>query len=408
MIAAYPSIYQEFVGGELWPAINGLPLLVDESDSLTPSSLSIQWAMNELVAKRPDLDGEFLPIRILDDRALCFRRDSADRLYELSLSGDSGPVNLNLTFKEYLAKFEKTKAYAFGQLKHIENKFFPDNEHATRKEFDRRNIRGTPRKKPDEWKLIRSCIHDRVVSILAYKVNRRAAALEVDVFLASDHPDYERWNSIKASITLLFSEAHKFGIPPRILFTKGKKRSKIPNHIIACIHSLGRPSPKKSDVLEPSDTIELLIRLLGIPENVMGQIRSDQQISLGGLCYLVANRIWSPISIAFTIATVADYRRLLIGESVIEENPILFLEYINRACNAISVDFFLEKLRHDPKRISHDGTGSTSVDFSVTATGTIRILLSDPCEIPWLLRDSGASKPFNIDPVKTISIPDYP
>ena len=114
-----PSSYRGYLDVNFWPVINGLPLLVDEPASREFSKASLQWGADYLAEKRPDLAGQYIPIRFVDECALCFRRGGSDELYEIDLNSSEAPIDLNLCFSKY--KNDETSEVKYWQVNRPEH-----------------------------------------------------------------------------------------------------------------------------------------------------------------------------------------------------------------------------------------------------------------------------------------------
>jgi len=391
MIENFPSSYRNYLQANFWPMINELPLLVDEPDSLVPSEASLQWGLDYLFKKRPDLAGQYFPIRFVEEYALCFRLDGGEELYEIDLNSSETPIKLGLSFSKYKNDYEIKQEYLLRQIEHIENKYF--NIRNNDKIYDRQKVKTAFLKgkksvelKKKYWNLVRSCVHDRVVAILNYKVETRAFKIAVDVFLTSDHPDYEKWNSLKSSISLLFCEAHKQGIVPRLHFLQSSDGpNKIPAEILDCFKDLGLEPPEtKQGLLQEKDTLRLLTALLGLSRELLEQVEQDPDLSLNGICYLLANHIWSPLSLGYILQTTALRAELLFGKYEIERNTFLYSELLAIGANAIIMEFLLKKIRHDPDRIEHEE--EAEVHFKpVYKQSMVRLSFEEEIMLPWVM-----------------------
>lgn len=371
--------------------INGLPLLFDEHESQKPSEASLQWGIDYFSKKRPDLAGQYLPIRFVEGRALCFQLEKGDNLYEIDLSSKESPIDLRLTFSKYSNDYERKQEYFISQIERIEEKVF--NGRNKDKIFDRKKAKATLLKgeksaglKKGHWNLVRSCVHDRIVGIVNYKVETRSFKITVDVFLTSDHPEYEKWNSLKSSISLLFCEAHKQGIGPRLQFMQSSNGpKKIPAEILDCFKDLGLKLPDtKQGLLEEKDTLHLLTALLGLSSELLEQVEQELDLSLNGICYLLANNIWSPLSLGYILQTTALRAELLFGKYEIEQNPFLYSELLTVGANAIILEFLLNKIRHNPDRTEHEEVAE--VHFKPAyEQGWVRLSFEEEIMLPWVM-----------------------
>jgi len=391
-----PKSYLKFISEHEWPEINNLPFLFNENEALEPSEDSIQYWQDYILHERQDLQYLIIPIRVFDNLLLCFVDGKEDNLFELDLTDtESKLIDLKITFQEYAKRQQQHQRNLKRQLGYIdtkvfsaENKFLYNRSKAKRSSEQLNKIK---RAKNSKIITTRSCVHDRVVALISYKVSKRELEISVQTFLASDHPNYEKWNGLKAALSLLFSEAHSIGIPPDIGFQSKLFNKKLPFEIRQALKELKIEEKSKIryinnkieyQVLSSDTLVDLLIRLEKISNTLLKKIEDDENLSKSGICYLLINHIWSSFSIEYIISKVEHSQKLLFGKIQIEENPLEYFDFLNHGKALVLIESFIQKLQFNEKALKTDGHNGNSFEYSFTKDG-ILFSFNKPVEIIW-------------------------
>lgn len=342
----------------------GLPILGIQDDYSLDSVLGATTALR---LSRPDMS-QYAVIRLLDNRALCLDiekgNDDDSPLAEIHLyDSNIPPKQVHSSFKSYIDDHTKTTRRVNGALRRIK-------VHLKRGSSSRYEHSGSsrPGSKPRHWRVLRSCVHDQVVGLTAIKHNEVFNGLEVDVFICTDHPDYEPYHGVKALMMLLFSDGYRNGGTMAIHFTrydhKTKKRvsDRIPIELSNIYKQFGIKINKTSEgVISHDDALRLFSSIVGISPKAQEKInhynQSGRDITLQGVSYLVASRLWTAEEVVWLLNNCHRPESVLFGSDMPEE-WFNYQEALSYGRAAIASTKLLEKLS-----LTNDGNdGSCSVD----------------------------------------------
>lgn len=183
--------------------------------------------------------------------------------------------------------------------------------------------RTSPSFRARDWRVIRSCVHDQVVGLLAFRFNEEFSGLEVDVFTSADHPDYEAGHGSRGLLLLLLSEAYRNGATMEIRFTRydTSARRRVPDRMRVAVSSLaGNFGIKLADgsagVISHDEAVELYAAVVGLKNEVrevVSRYQARGRLTLQGLCYLLGARIWSPEEVSWILLNSARPDAVLFG-----------------------------------------------------------------------------------------------
>ncbi|MBK9300593.1 MAG: hypothetical protein IPN14_08300 [Bacteroidetes bacterium] len=163
-------------------------------------------------------------------------------LVEINMSESEQPIEVHKSFKQYIDESEKSKTAIKEGLNRVRQLFEKDKKLKNYSHDD--EAKRIPFKARD-WKIVRQCVHDFITGLLAFRHNERINGIEVEVFLTSDHSNYEQGHGLKAALVLLFSEAHKNGSSLCLKFSINS----IPQSILRFCEKASIPLTQK--IMEP-------------------------------------------------------------------------------------------------------------------------------------------------------------
>jgi len=321
-----PSSYTNYLKNSNNELVFGLPILGVQDTYLLDSVLGATAALR---LNRPDLS-QYAVIRVLDDRALCLdinNGNSADApLVEVNLNDTSMvPERVHASFKSYIDDHDRTTRRVQGAIRRIKS-------HMKRGAWERYEHSGTARlgSKPRHWRVLRSCVHDQVVGLTAIRHNENFNGLEVDVFICTDHPDYEPGHGVKALMMLLFSDGYRNGGTMAIRFTrddhqtKSRVPDKIPVEISNLCNQLGIKIEKPLEgIITHEVSLILFASIVGLTREAIKKINHYYQlgrdITLQGVCYLVASRLWTAEEATWLLSNCHRPEAVLFGSDMPEE-----------------------------------------------------------------------------------------
>lgn len=338
--------------------INGLPIL---GLFLNFGLTSVIGATAHLRKKRPDLPKSLIPIRLLDVRALCLDLENGAvddaPLVEVNLEEKgTPPVQIHPSFKEYIEGGEKTKRRiqeAFEQIR----KCREDTERKRERKFE--HLKSVFHPRAEDWRPIRSCVHDEVVGLCALKYDPLKDALLVAGFIATDHPNYEKGHGIRNLALIVVSDAYKTGSSMRIIFGKAIfdrdgiyrrfQPQEIPNELVRLAEECGISfeNRDKGEIL-PEEAISLYSELLEIPSDVKQKIDKLQGtgLTLQAFCYIIASNIWTKEEAIWLLYNHPRPEGILLGKDL-PENRFFYLESLDYGRAALAVSRLKQKIFTD-------------------------------------------------------------
>ena len=315
----------------------GLPATYDYS--------SILGATAALRTVRPELLN-YLVIRAVEDRLLCLDLENGSiqdaPLVEISMSDPNFPIQVHPSFKQYIEDSDRSKLSIEAGLNRIKQ-LFESNKKL--KSYSHNSESKKIPFKARDWKIVRQCVHDYITGLLAFRHNERINGLEIEVFLTSDHSDYEQGHGLKAALVLLFSEAHKNGSSLCLKFLNNS----IPLSILKLCEKTCIPlSQKNIGMIKHEESILIFSYLMGVDSTLISELKkisTDESFSLQGICYLVACKIWDVEQIKWVLFNSPRPLDTLFGK-IHPEDFYQFDISISYARALISVDFLSRKLQN--------------------------------------------------------------
>ena len=367
----FPKSYREFLLIKGEEKINGLPIyglpfkLPESSNawelSIFFEKLPLIQATEILRFHRPDLPKSLVAIRLLDVRALCLDLQNGTEedcpLVEVNLKEKDKPPNqVHPSFKKYLEEGEKTQKRIQEALEQL-RKCREDTERKRKKKFEHLKSEFHPR--AEDWRPIRSCVHDEVVGLCALKYDPLADALLVAGFVATDHPNYEEGHGIRSLALAILSDAYKSGSSMKIIFGKaifdkngvyrGFQPTRVPEELVKLAEEYGISfSNSYQGVILPSESTGLYTQLLNIPPNVKQKIFELQRtgLTLQAFCYIIGSNIWSREEAIWLVLNHPCPEGTLLGKDF-PEDRIFYLESLSYGRAALAVSRLKQKILVD-------------------------------------------------------------
>ena len=325
-----PKTYRRFLEEKGSGSARGLPIL---GLPLAADQTSVWGATTYLHTRRPDLGSGLVVIRILDDRALCLDlrhgTDDDAAMVKVSFLDRTLPISVDSSFPDYLDSADEQNRQVQVWLDRI-------NEHLllqekAKKPYDHSQTSGRPPFKGHDWRVVRSCIHDHVVGLAAFRHSRRHSELEVDLFACTDHPSYEPGYGSRGLLLLLLSDAHRNGARMSMSFTSGPLQGgdrhlvEVPSEIVRTAYSVDLilPRPKLGRIHE-ADAIELYARLVGVDQMLrdrINQLPDHESLTLMALSYVIGSRVWTSAQTLWLLQNAARPERVLFGLDTPEQRP---------------------------------------------------------------------------------------
>lgn len=298
-----PGSYKRFLIESGSGKINDLPVFG------LPMSLELDsvWGATEFLrSTRSDLPPQYLAIRFMDSRALCLdlrggiKEDAP--LVETDLKANKPPRTVHNSFHRYLNEGQRSERQIKGAFKRIKRHL---QETANKDKKYEHNLTGSkPPFKMRDWRVIRSCVHDQIVGLTAIRYDEEFNGLEVDVFICTDHPNYQPGHGVRSLTILLLSDAYRNGGSMEIRFTRYKhERTKqrvpdrVPPTLYSLVYKLGITfNNAENGIISHSEAVNLYSKIIGLSKEVLETINEHEaagRLTLQGLCYLLSTHIWT-------------------------------------------------------------------------------------------------------------------
>lgn len=329
-----PKTYKDFLlnvgtGIAFGLPILGLPAKYELSSTLGATSI--------LRLTRPDLNN-LLAIRVFDDRMLCLGLTKGNQydapLLEIIISSNEQPKLVHESFIGYLKESEQSKKQVEYALRRIRNLY----TNKLVKEYAHNKKEGKVPFKARDWRIHRCCVHDLVVGLTAFKYSEAFNGIEVDVFITTDHPDYEEGHGTKALMTLILSDAYRNGTSMEVRFTKFDSKEKkrvadnIPKSLLVTLNSFGIKLQKYAHgIITHEESIIIFSSLLGIQEDAKTKIKNlelTNEATLQGVCFLINSRVWTIEQINWLIINAERVKAVIFGRDN-PENRINYSESLS-------------------------------------------------------------------------------
>lgn len=347
--------------------ILGLPASYELSSVLGTTSL--------LRLARPELQN-FLAIRSFDDRMLCLDLRSGNLadapLVEISLNNSDAPINLDKSFAAYLKDSDKSKREIENGLEKLSNLILR-NKKSGRAYKHTDNI--VPFK-ARHWRVHRCCVHDLVVGLTAFRYNESFNGIEVDTFLSTEHPDYEKGHGTKALISLILADAYKNGTSMEVRF----REKNIPQNLLSVLKSFDIKLQNQSEgIISHSESISIFSSLLGLQNDTKEKIQElekAKEATLQGVCFLINSRVWTTEEVNWIIINSPRVNAIIFGRDN-PENRFNYSESLSLGRCALSLTKFKEKVQIS----SEDGTNELEIKITIHLF-VVSSLKS--CSVDWL------------------------
>ena len=286
-------------------ALLGLPIGPD---------LNNAWGATQYLRTcRPDLDPQFLVIRLVEDRVMCIdlrtQSDKESQMVEIACDSTINPEKIDVSFEAFLRR----TAFEDDQTKRI---FDRVDYLLERYKYTYDHVAGGKLPRAHQWRVVRSCVHDRVVGIAALRQNDQTDSTEIDLFEVADHPLYTAGHGIKSLLALVLSDAYKACSSMRLIFKSvhGIRTANVPQDITVFARSCGiNFAQQRSDTIEHEDGASLFAAAVGLSAKTISAIRSKGGLSLESISYLVATRIWTLEEIDWLMAECPSPHVVLFG-----------------------------------------------------------------------------------------------
>lgn len=386
-----PTSYTAFLLERGSALVNGLPVL-GLPVSLDTASV---WGATELVkACRSDLKPDpkyFVAIRLLDTRALCLdlRQEPQDDapLVEVNLDKqDIPPVRVHDSFEKYLEEGNRTQRRIDRMLQQLEKRRTESPEQGG---YDHTEKGKLPR--PHHWRTLRSCVHDQLVGLTALRYKRELNGLLIDVFIATDHPNYEEGHGVSALTMLILSDAYRSGGSMKLTFTRNVNGGKVPDELVnlAAKHGISLKQAAQGEVSHEEAT-NLFAALIGLPSEVQELVCNLQEVgalTLEGLSYIIASGIWTVEEATWILANAPRPEGVLLGTDF-PESRLLYLDSLSYGRAALA----MTRLKQTILLELREGVlpeQQEDIYCLVEPKGNFFILRSNQeIHLPWLIDDS--------------------
>lgn len=305
------------------PHAFGLPFLGlfgEEMDCWT-ATLSLQ-------ACRPELERDLLVVRSYNSHVLCARSPVGAQgeamLVQVDLESDDAPVKTGWSFESYLRSGQRDLQRTERILDRVDWLLAKQ-----RSKYD--HVEGGKLPRANEWRVVRSCVHDRVVGLAGIRQDDQRDATIVDLFEASDHPLYAPGHGLRSLTTLILADAYKTGASLNLVFrnVSGLRDAVVPPALVrlAAEQGIELHNPG-SGMVTHDEGVALFAALSGLSNAGLAKARAlppSARLSIEALSYLITIRAWSPEEAEWILFTVPRPAALLFGEDNVDD-WLLFAE----------------------------------------------------------------------------------
>ncbi|MEK9148767.1 MAG: SMI1/KNR4 family protein [Candidatus Desantisbacteria bacterium] len=347
-----PESYKHFLIELGSTEVNGLPLL----GLPISADLSSVWGATEcLRSARPDLAPAFLAIRFMDSCALCLDlmngiKDDAP-LVEVDLEGSEPPRTVHNSFRRYLEEGNRNKRRVMEALRRIEYHLKTASKN---KRYEHNFVGTKPPYKMRDWRVMRSCVHDQVVGFTVIRYDEEFNGLEVDVFICTDHPNYQPGHGVQALTLLLLSDAYRNGGSMEIRFTRhdskagGRVPDRIPPELLILASEFGIVFCQgKEGIITHDEAVKLYSFIIGFSIEVRKAIdryQTEDRLTLQGLCYLLSTRIWTVEEASWVLLNFPRPEGVLFGADL-PEDRLSYLESVSYGRSALLATKLYNRLK---------------------------------------------------------------
>jgi hypothetical protein len=302
-------------GGQ--PHAFGLPFLSlfgDEMDCWT-ATLSLQ-------ACRPELPKDLLAIRSYKSHLLCVRSPTKARdeamLVQVDLESDRTPIETGCSFEAYIRS-------GLEDLRRTERIIDRIDWLLAKQRSKYDHVEGGKLPRANEWRVVRSCVHDRVVGLAGVRQDDQRDATIIDLFEASDHPLYEPGHGIRSITTLVLADAYKTGASLSLIFRRvsGLREAVVPPGLVRLCQELGIELHNAGGgLVSHGEGVALFAALSGLSAGALDYARvlpSSARLSIEALSYLVTTRAWTPEEAEWILTTAPRPSAVLFGEDHVDD-----------------------------------------------------------------------------------------
>jgi hypothetical protein len=246
----------------------------------------------------------------------------------------------------------------------------------------------------------RFCSQDVVLGLTVVKHLIDRNALEVDVCLISEIPEYEQYSSTRMMLSFLLTEAFKCGGTLEIDFTKNVYNGTVPPEIVDFAEYLKvNLSHVNEGKLSSRESLELFLEMAGFSDGVKNKIIKlsfSGAISATRVCYAINKGLWTMPEIESLILGSPNPGGIFSGEtpSDIRHLYIQDLAYSKAAVFGGYLDRTLlrrDQVTDDTAIELEDDINSISVDFCEQYFAKI-YSSENSIEIPWIVNNEGSIK----------------
>jgi hypothetical protein len=310
--APIPVSVREWLINGTPEVIGGLPLL---GLPIGPDLGNAWGATQYLRTCRPELPTRFLVIRLLGERALCVDiagENEDSPLTQVDCGSFSAPKMLNLSFEAYLQDAATNDEMAHRIFDRVDELLTLLNQRG----YTYDHVKGGKLPRAHQWRIVRSCVHDRLVGIAALRQNDRTEATEIDLFEVADHPLYAAGHGVRSLLMLVFADAYKAGSSMRLIFNNvpGIRRASIPREIIEFAKRAGVSiARQRNDQIDHETGSAIFAAAAGLSPRTISIVQSSTNLSLDSISYLAATRIWTLEEIAWLLDECPNAETVLFG-----------------------------------------------------------------------------------------------
>ena len=249
----------------------------------------------------------------------------------------------------------------------------------------------------------RFCSQDIVLGLTVVKHLIDRNALEVDVCLISEIPEYEQYSSTRMMLSFLLTEAFKCGGTLEIFFTNNVFGGTVPPDIMEYAKYLNVTLNHVSEgMLTSHESVELFLEMAGFSDNVKNRIvelSSNGILSPTRVCYAINKGLWTMPEMESLLLGCPDPGGIFRGDSPVDIRH-LFTQDIAYSKAAV-LGGYLDRalLRRDTVTGStatelEDDVNLVSIEFNEQYFAKI-YTCEEPIEIPWIV---------NSDEITTLDI----
>lgn len=245
------------------------------------------------------------------------------------------------------------------------------------------------------WRPYRFCVRDAVLALTVVRHHRKDNLLEVDLFLTTDIPQFERHSGAKIATLFLLSEAYKCGGTMEIRFTETVWHGRVSEQLFDLAFDYGVELKHVFDGhITPSESRELYLALTGFSEEARAKLRrlaSEDRLSIERACFMVHHGLWSLEEIETIILSSKRPERVLLGSSLPEQRRLYMNDLVHARLALLGS--FLERKLAFRERETEEGAVELEGDEKHFKTSFDPELFAkvhqaeEPLPIPWINGD---------------------